>query len=478
MIITVDNVHGILTAEDQDDLKQLELLYEGAKVTAPGAEYTRLYRLWKKSRGKQGWDGKVRLLKRDPTNVHPEYQLNFPAGLFDSVTQNLPKYSVCDFRTIHTPTLVSPTVPLRDYQWEAVSAAYQHKVAKIWWPRGILHMATGSGKTECAAAMIQMTTPAPTLFLVHRKDLLYQTKERFEKYGIVCGILGDGNKYIGNVTVATIQTIAAMMRAGKDCSFLAGFEQVFFDEAHLIAATLDKGNTFSKVSALLTGAFMRWGLTATPFMRDKYSDRILEGVTGDILFAIKSKELVNQDFLTPPTVKIIQTTKIKGCKKGWPDCYTDGIVLNSGRNWQILELAKKAPKPCLILVNQVDHGKILVAEASAQGTQIPFLSGIDTSTSRQAHIKKMKAGALPILIASTIFDEGLDIPNLRTIILAGAGKSKIKMLQRVGRGMRLNEDKTEVVIYDFNDTSAPILQRHTKLRMETWNEEGFKIEQV
>lgn len=473
MIITVDNVIGSLTAEDQEDLQQLELLYEGSKVNAPGYEYTQLYKLFKKSRGKRGWDGKVRLLKRSPTIKDT---LIFPVGLFNAVTLSIKEATVSDYRILNTPTLITPKVPLRDYQWEAITKAYQNTVSDIWWPRGILHMATGSGKTECAAAMIQMTTPAPTLFLVHRKDLLYQTKERFEKYGIVCGILGDGKHNISNVTVATIQTIAAMMRAGKDCSFLAQYEQVFFDEAHLIAATLDKGNTFSKVSALLTGAFMRWGLTATPFMRDKYSDRILEGVTGDILFAIKSKELIEQDFLTPPTVKIIQTTKIKGCAKSWPDCYNDGIVLNSGRNWQILELAKNAPKPCLILVNHVAHGKILQAESSKYGLNPPFLSGIDTSMVRRDFINKMKLGKLPILIASTIFDEGLDIPNLRTIILAGAGKSKIKMLQRVGRGMRLNKNKTEVVIYDFNDTSAPILQRHTKLRMETWKDEGFKIE--
>lgn len=470
MIIEVNNTLGSLKAESAEDVAVLETLYQGAKVQAPGAEYTRLYKLWKKSRGKQGWDGNVRLLKRDNPN-----SLLFPAGLLSAVTLSLNATTpVYDYRGAPTPTLITPTVPLRDYQWEAITKAFQNKVNGLWWPRGILHMATGSGKTECAAAMIEMAR-VPTLFLVHRKDLLYQTKERFEKYNISCGVLGDGNKDIQDVTIATIQTIAAMLRAGKDCNFLGRYNQVFFDEAHLIAATLDKGNTFSKVSSLLTGAVMRWGLTATPFMRDKYSDRILEGVTGDILFSIRSMELINQDFLTPPTVNIIQAAPIKGCKKSWPDCYTDGIVLNSGRNWQILELAKNAPKPCLILVNQVEHGKILSAEAFQSGLVLPFLSGIDSSTSRKYHIEQIKAGKLPVLIASTIFDEGLDIPNLRTIILAGAGKSKIKMLQRVGRGMRLNKNKLEVVIYDFNDTSAPTLQRHSKLRMKVWEGEGFKI---
>ena len=146
-------------------------------------------------------------------------------------------------------------------------------------------------------------TGVKTLFVVHRKDLLRQTHERFSKYGIHTGVVGDGKLQIdADINVCTIQSIATAMKKKVDLSPVLEAEQVFFDEAHLIAAKLATGNQLVQFSRMLKHAYMRWGLTATPFMKDTYSNQLLEAVTGKTLYSISNAELIEMGHLTPPAI--------------------------------------------------------------------------------------------------------------------------------------------------------------------------------
>ena len=144
------------------------------------------------------WDGKRHLFnKRDH---------RFPTGLLAPVLkvlkENKINYSAKDLRTIPKPTLKikSPKISLRNYQKTAIEKALEHK-------RGVLEMATGSGKTMVAAAIIAKLNH-PAVFFVHTRELLYQTKEFFEQIlGTDIGQVGDGVVQIHPVTVATIQTV-------------------------------------------------------------------------------------------------------------------------------------------------------------------------------------------------------------------------------------------------------------------------------
>lgn len=474
MIIRFNNVLATVECESSHDEHLYRDIVNSNTVLAPGARYMRSYKEWKRSKGKRGWNGKVRILSRNKTiltGLVPffldevlTYKNNVTVGLVDE------RYMPNGIK------LTPPSVALRDYQEHAYNAALSNEFNSLWWPRGVIEMATGGGKTEVAVAIYQ-ATQVPTLFLVHRRDLVEQALERFNKYGISPGKVGLGTfkPDPNGITIATMQTIASIMRQ-KDWAKLkklVAVEQVFFDEAHLIAASVAKGNLFSQISNMLDSAFFRWGLTATPFMKDSYSDRLLEGATGSSVFKIKSAELIKRGYLVPPVVKIIDVPEVPLSKKSWPDCYDSGVVLNTARNKLIAKAIKGVPKPCFIMCQQVAHAEIIQRHAKLEGVSCVILTGKDKIDKRRAVVKDMARGKIDSVICTTIFDEGLDLPELRALVFAGGGKSNIKQLQRIGRGLRTAKGKKQVTIIDFNDTSSWILKEHSKHRRKIWRDEGF-----
>ncbi|MBW2675783.1 MAG: DEAD/DEAH box helicase family protein, partial [Deltaproteobacteria bacterium] len=138
---------------------------------------------------------------------------------------------------------------LRDYQRIAYDSAMYNTVTMVGnvfdWPCGVLKIATGGGKTELAVAMFE-TNPVPTIFVVHRKHLMSQAIRRFAKYGVTAGQIGDSvfDPDPNGISVATIQTLHNRLKEG-DTGVVNQFikaGQIFFDEAHLCASKLDKGN--------------------------------------------------------------------------------------------------------------------------------------------------------------------------------------------------------------------------------------------
>ena len=478
--IDIENVfttaHGI--AQYPPVLKCLEAF-------APGYKYMMNYK-----RGR--WDGKVNLFNEE----------SFLTGLLPVVVESLDRYKVpytlLDRRGITTPVLRQSWIDLRPYQVDAISKALTNMQFGTWWPRGVLQVATGGGKTQMAADIICMTN-RPTIFLVHRKDLQTQAIKRFQKYNLDAGPLEN----IGNqtVTVATIQSLMSWNMdfqkyytnsEGEDVERednwleakegkqerreaairlkLQDIEQVFIDEAHLVASKMERIGLFNYALQLMPNAYMRWGLTATPFMREQLHDWMLAGGTGDVLYKITNRELIDLGFLTECVVDMFLTGKQPDVPKTWPDCYDYGVVTNRIRNDKIVKVFQSYPGPTLILVNKIAHGELL-----AKKLNIPFLSGQSSAAEREQAIEDMKAGNMAGVIASTIWDEGIDIANIKTVILAGGGKSDIKNLQRLGRGLRLAEGKTQLQLVDFLDQSPAILARHSQLRKALWLEQGFKV---
>jgi len=472
MQIQFNNVHAQVLIEESEvaawENARLEF-----KVKAPGAFYIPNHKTWIKTKGKSGWDGKVNLVKNTGT---------LPTGLVPRLVKVLNKYKISpeiiDKRNIPTIILDQPEVKLRDYQVKAVTTSLSSMFSNVWWPRGVIKVGTGGGKTELAVCLYQYN-PKPSLFLVHRKDLLYQTAERFKKYGVPTGIVGDGIYDVreDGITVSTIQTLNSLLRnKSYKLGWLNKIQQTFFDEAHLMAATLDKGNSFIQVASLLTNSYMRWGLTATPFMKDVYSDLLLEGACGDTLYTISSAELIAKGWLTKAKVTILPVPKTPSRGK-WPDCYQDGVILNDVRNDLIIDQIEKLPKPLFVMCNRKQHAEILSRKAAKRKIPLPILSGSDSVTTRQRTLKRLAEGDLDQIICTTIFDEGLDLPELKSIILGGGGVSKIKQLQRIGRGLRLDPSKDIFHLIDFKDTAAPILVKHSKERRKTWIEEGYTLDE-
>ena len=482
MEIEIGNVRSTLIDVDDETLGYVR---RGLSTFAPGYKYTWKYK-------KKLWDGKVAMLNESNT---------FPTGLLPLVVPMLPGVALRDMRAVPDRDFFTTDVKLRPYQVDAVSTAVMHEQYGAWGPRGIIQIATGGGKTDVAVAMIQMAQ-VPTLFIVHRMDLVDQAVERMAKYGIEAGTIGQGKMdTVQQVTVATIQSLMshrhktnvktskgkrskaqmAEITARKQekheliGQFLGGIEQVFVDEAHLMASTEDRGNMFINALEAMPNAYMRWGLTATPFMREEYSNLLMAGATGDVLFERSSAQLISEGYLTAPDITMYRMPGQEGIPNKWPECYDVGVVMNTTRNEMIVREALDRPGPVMILVQKIDHGNILKLMFKEAGTVVEFLNGEANLKERKAALAKLRSGEAHVVIGSTIWDEGLDVAEIRTMILAGAGKSQIKSMQRLGRGLRLSEGKDKVGVVDFLDTTTRWLRQHAVERKALWEREGYVI---
>lgn len=471
MKIIIDNIYTELQAESEKEIKVIKSLSKELSVMAPGAIYMQAYQVWKRTKGRRGWNGRVCMMKGSQilTGLVPQ--------TLEFLRKKVVNITLCDKR--NTRKLGALELPdfLRDYQKDVIRKSISRNIKcnnyDIWWPRGVIKVATGGGKTKCAAALIKMVD-VNTCFIVHRDHLIVQAKKSFEDEGIECGVVGSGVNSPEKITVATAQTLQSRLKRGGDLSWIKDVEQIFFDEAHLLAAKIDKANAFVGVCNLFDNAFMRWGLTGTPFMRDNYSNWILEGVTSDVIIDIPSKKLIKEGHLIPPNIRMIKSRSDYKCPEAWPACYEIGIMLNNDRNDRVVEEIANLPTPCLILVDQIGHGEIIQNRAKKRGIKIPFLNGETNKETRKKYIEECKKGNVKHILASTIFDEGLDIPNLRSLILAGGKKSPVKYIQRLGRGLRKEQGKDRVEVIDFYDLDPKVLERHSKARLKTWKEQGFE----
>jgi superfamily II DNA or RNA helicase len=119
-----------------------------------------------------------------------------------------------------------------------------------------------------------------------------------------------------------------------------------------------------------------------------------------------------------------------------------------------------------VLVAQVKHGKNIAALLP----EAVLLTGQDSSDFRTTTLDQLRSGEQKIVIATTLADEGLDIPALEVLILAGAGKSETRALQRIGRALRKTKEKKEATIIDFYD-KARFLEVHSRRRFEIYETE-------
>ncbi len=488
MLIEFDNTVALVKPEDDGELEMYAQVREEAKCMAPGARYMRQHKLWLTSGGKAGWNGKTSILSKPHPSTGNAF---FPTGLLPYIyTQLMSRaermtITFNDLRPRPPMPSYGYTVPLYDYQANAFNDAVGNRVwmgqAKgFHWPQGILQIATGGGKTELAVALCQ-AIPVPTMFIVHRKHLVTQAKDRFAKYGIACGQIGDGvfDPDTQGITIATVQTLDRLFQEGdneKIKQFL-GAQQIFFDEAHLAASKIAVGNQLVAVARCFRQAYYRWGLTATPFMKDEYSNQLLMGITGDVLCKISNDQLIKAGHLTPPKMVMIKMPDI-GRPKAWPEVYDHAIVLNTTRNNRIIEELSKCPKPAIVMTTRLAHAKALLRMAETKGISLPaVVQGATKNKERMRLISDLQSSKIEAIIVTTIFDEGVDIPELRTLIIAGGGKSKVAALQRIGRGLRKAAGKSEVLVIDFLDQTGVILKRHSAARKKIYKEEGFDVEE-
>ncbi len=338
---------------------------------------------------------------------------------------------------------------LRDYQEEA-AAALVHNT------QGVVVLPCGGGKTVVGAAVIARLGQ-PALVLVHTHDLLEQWRNTLrDALGVEPGIIAGGELKPDRVTVATIQTLitlgpSALWRLGQR------FGLVIIDEAHHVPS-----ETFRLVLGRIPAKY-RFGLTATPERADGLTPLLTFGL-GPIVFDLKHQRLVDAGYLVIPEVYRVDTNISVEA-----DDYTElvsALCKHEARNRQLLQLASECAhggRCTLILSGRVTHCEQLAAALNEDGIDAAALTGRVPKKKRTALLGLFRAGELPILCATSLADEGLDVSRLERLILATPARAEGRTIQRLGRLMRPHPGKATPILYDLVD-DHPMAQRHHAAR--------------
>lgn len=156
----------------------------------------------------------------------------------------------------------------------------------------------------------------------------------------------------------------------------------------------------------------------------------------------------------------------------WQVIVEHGIVRNDARTQAALRaIVSHREQPTLVLVNLVEHGERIAA--SVQGSM--FVHAKVGASSRRAILDKFRRGELKTLVATSLADEGLDLPMAEVLVLVSGGKSRTKAEQRTGRVLRSYAGKTGALIYDFADSFHPTMERHAQKRVALYRELGYEV---
>jgi superfamily II DNA or RNA helicase len=382
------------------------------------------------------WDGNIHFLKKGNTfpvgflnrvlSVHPDAKIfrYEPDVDIDALARYMKRANFTDDR--------------RDYQYEAVKAGLVNKL-------GIIKLATNAGKSRCIAGIVAGMPTVKFLILANRVDVLVEIEKELDA-------LVETNNY----ELSTFQK-------AKNYE-LDEFTGVLVDECPAVAA-----DTFYKVVGNCNNANIRIGFSATPERTDG-KDFYIEAAMGTVVASIDQTELIRRGISVKPKVYMVpfNVEFLQG------ETYTnaeDKLINSKRRNKLIAKLAK-GRKETVILFKRIAHGKILQE-------LIPGSTFVD-GKSGQLYRKKVKelfiAGKIDTLIASNIFDTGINLPNIKTLILAWAGKSTHGLTQKIGRAVRSHEGKTGVDIFVFYEQGNKYFNKHSKLRLNKLIDDGYDVE--
>ena len=490
-MIVVDNVFAKVRGGELGYIRDL------LKYRPKGYVHNKAY----KSKRWDGWSNMVDRYGR------------FPAGLLPYVLeQHVILHDVEDKRVrpdVHLAfTPAELTVPLAEHQEAAVAAAYEAG-------RGLVQHPVGAGKTR---VLIELTRRCgvPALILTHRKDLLVQLAEEFRdslNSPNLVGVIGGSQWRPGWITIATFQSISYAMKHYAEAQvmqFLMSRQFVAVDEVHHLQA-----KTFGNVMQQTKNAFYRFGCSATVFKTegDVETEFKVTGWTGPVVSHYTPAEGVEFGRLVPASIFMVdygdpvsdrKWKKPRKTKKDpdnpfgqeipygptIPGDYELGVVDNDKRNTAIVDIVARAPHPVLVLIERIEHGEellissIILDEGINMVTRLQrdtlihtfrFIHGDTNPAVRTKTLNEFRDGKIDVLISSIILDEGINIPNIRTLVLAGGGKAQHKLIQRIGRGQRAHEGKGNLMVFDFHDRGR-YTGKHRREREKLYaSEEAYEM---
>ena len=318
--------------------------------------------------------------------------------------------------------------------------------------KAVVIAATGSGKTYMSAFDVANVNPEKMLFVVHREDILNSAMKSFKKviktirekkYGILSGTHKDYDAdYLFSTNISLDRNIG---KFSPD-----QFEYIIIDEAHHIG-----GDTYKRILEYFNPKFLL-GMTATPERGD--AQDIYETFDNNVAIEIRLRDALEEDLVVP--FHYFGITDAEGVDYSEIKMTDIGEVAKQLQtNARVEHVIDKMDfyghegdkRRGIGFCISVEHAKFMSQEFNSKGIVSTYLTGFDNQVVRKDTIMKLESDSNPLEMIFTIdiFNEGVDIPSINTILMLRPTESPIVFIQQLGRGLRKHDTKSFVTILDF-----------------------------
>ena len=357
-------------------------------------------------------------------------------------------------------------IKLRDYQYDVINKFLEN-------PQALQEVATGAGKTITTATLSQLCEPyGRTMVVVPNKSLVVQTEEDYRNLGLDVGVYFGDRKELGRThTICTWQSLNVLDKKSYDdnealtlAEFCEGVVGIIVDEVHQAKAEV--------LTKLLTQNFrncaIRWGLTGTVPKENWEFQGILASI-GPVINQVSAHDLQEKGVLSNLHINILQTVDVE-VFRGFQEEYAWLVTDPKRISWignKIKEISQTGNT--LILVNRIDTGNKLV-ELLPDSV---FISGAVKLDDRKEEYDEVKTSTDKIIVATYgVAAVGINIPRIFNLVLLEPGKSFVRVIQSIGRGIRKAEDKDFVQIWDVTST-CKFAKRHLTKRKTFYKEANY-----
>lgn len=379
---------------------------------------------------------------------------------------------------------------LRQAQVEALVCLQQSQ-------NGIIRLPTGSGKSLLLTKLTQ-DKGLRTLICVPSKELLYQTADvvrtNISGKDFMLGLLGDGNwpDERSTIVVAMYQSLVSLRgktpeERAQFIETMGAFDMLICDECHKVCANDTITKTWETIMDINT--YYRYGFSATPFEKaDTIAEMLQRSAFGHIIYNLEMNEAREAGYVTPFTVYMLkpkypnEMTRQGTTGMTWNEAHDYFISGNETRNNAIVQavgILLKDNRKVLVVAQRIQHNEMLaklLAEAYGDDN-VYLLHGQLDSTYRKNSMAEFKQRKTPcVMVASSVGNDGIDIPDISGLVLAHGGKSFFQNVQRTGRGLRSAQGKQDLLFIDFDDKELGRWFRdHTKKRIEYYQALGAQV---
>ena len=356
-------------------------------------------------------------------------------------------------------------IVLRDYQYDVVNQFLEN-------PQSLQEVATGAGKTITTATLSHLCEQyGRTMVIVPNKSLVVQTEEDYKNLGLDVGVyFGDRKELNHTHTICTWQSLNVLEKKSYDsdtltlAEFTEGVKSIIIDEVHQAKADVLK--------RLLTQNFrnapIRWGLTGTVPKEQWEFQGILASI-GPVINNVSAHDLQEKGVLAKLDIQILQTKDIEEFRN-YQEEYT-WLVTDEKRLSYISDHVKAVANNgnTLVLVNRIDTGNKLLKNIP----DATFIKGDVKLDERKEQYDEIKTSDGKIIVATYgVAAVGINIPRIFNLVLIEPGKSFVRVIQSIGRGIRKAKDKDFVQIWDITST-CKYAKRHLTERKRYYREAKY-----